>query len=81
MSGANYSHCPHCQAEQGDASIMVKVLGFYDGGLFWKCPQCFGLWHRFGKDHPVYPRVERALLALGWPRCAPPYTEPVGADG
>lgn len=28
-------------------TIGIEVRGVYDGVLYWKCPSCGGVWHRF----------------------------------
>lgn len=29
--------------------IGVEVRGVYDGVLYWQCPDCGGVWHRWSK--------------------------------
>jgi hypothetical protein len=39
----DYGWVTHFRREIG-----VEVLGGYDGVLYWKCPDCDGVWHRWG---------------------------------
>lgn len=53
--------CPECGKGQGaeipgspgdhySDIIMVEIQGVYDGGLFYMCPFCDHLWHRWSPE-------------------------------
>lgn len=73
-----YSECPHCGHEltyQGadgqtySEAVLVEVRGAYDGGLFYTCPLCEGVWHRFSPDSHLHERAE--LYMRQWMRRNP----------
>lgn len=42
-------------------TIGVVVPGVYDGGLYWRCPDCGGLWNRWSKRSHLHGAAERAM--------------------
>lgn len=47
----------------GMATHFKREIGFeqpvYDGTLYYGCPDCGGLWHRFAADHPLWNAAEQ----------------------
>ena len=41
--------------------IVVEVMGAYDGGLYNRCPDCGGEWHRFPVGHPLRATAEKYI--------------------
>ncbi len=48
-----------CLACACDDIIGVEIPGVYDGVLYWACPACDRLWHRWPTDHYLRGRAER----------------------
>lgn len=61
MAANDRTVCPHCgngltytvDGHTYYRTILVEVQGVYDGGLFYRCPDCQGQWHRWPKMHPL----------------------------
>ena len=55
------NNCPRCGVElqvgESRRSILVEIQGVYDGGLYFKCPDCGVCWHRWPEGHPLYVRA------------------------
>lgn len=45
----------------GRREIGIQVMGDYDGVLYWKCPDCGGVWNRWPEGHYLHARAERAM--------------------
>jgi len=41
--------------------IMVEIRGVYDGGLFFRCPDCGGTWHRWPEGSSLRKDAERYM--------------------
>lgn len=41
--------------------ILIEVSEEYDGGLFYRCPDCDGEWHRFPEGHPLRRSAEKFI--------------------
>lgn len=66
-----YNNCPHCKVALSHTAadgrthtnaIGHVVRGVYDGVLFWSCPDCQGVWHRFAANTELW---NRALGIIG----------------
>lgn len=42
LRASHYGGATHFRRE-----ILVEIWGVYDGGLFYRCPDCEGTWHRW----------------------------------
>jgi len=41
--------------------IGVQIYGVYDGVLYWQCPDCGGVWHRWPEGDELRERAEPFL--------------------
>lgn len=39
--------------------ILVEIPEIYDGGLYWMCPDCKAVWHRWPEGHSLRARAEQ----------------------
>lgn len=59
-----FNLCPHCAYQlrpNMSNAHMYEIRGLYDGFVFWQCPDCSGMWHRWEKGNPYRERVDRWL--------------------
>lgn len=59
-NGKERDNCPHCgyyltyrlktNGEVYRRTLLVEIPGHGDVGLYWKCPECLGTWHRWSGD-------------------------------
>lgn len=40
-------------------TITVEIRGVYDGGLYHRCPDCGGAWHRWPEGHYLREKAEQ----------------------
>lgn len=65
------TYCPLCGAEltyevdgvSYSRAVGVEITGVYDGALFWACPRCGFVWHRFGRGSRLWALAEPYLRA------------------
>lgn len=50
-------------ATHGKREILIEIPEAYDGGLFYRCPDCNGEWHRFPEGHRLRTIAEKYILA------------------
>lgn len=64
-------HCPHCHAllyvdrdepatvpPRTKSAIAVEVRSVYAGTLYFVCPHCCGIWHRWPEGHRLRVHAE-----------------------
>ncbi len=67
------SSCPHCKADllyERDGKTYSHVTGveistIFDGILFWLCPRCMGVWHRFPPASELHARAAVEMEKYG----------------
>lgn len=52
---------PYGDATHWRREIGIEVMGAYDGILYYRCPDCGGLWNRWPKSHYLYKTAEREM--------------------
>lgn len=54
--------CPHCGLDLSTHhAIGVRVSEIYEGILYWQCPECGGLWHRWDMTSVLRYKAERHI--------------------
>lgn len=56
----SYGGATHWRREIG-----VELRGGYDGTLFYQCPDCDGVWHRWSVGSPMHAEAERYFASRG----------------
>lgn len=80
-----FYNCPSCHADlkrewqDSDGSVVVgsdiigwEIRGFYDGVVYWQCPICNVVWHRFAEspgNNALRYKVETYWAEKGLTQC------------
>ena len=54
---AKYADCYSLGTTHYWRTVMVEIPGVYDGGLFYRCPDCGRAWHRWPETHPLHAKA------------------------